>query len=297
MAYPVFFTSIADVRVFVKINASLPWDSFSPYVVSADDMFLRRYFSARLIEEHSDDVTFMLLCRKVLAPVSVALSADEMSISIGDSGITVQNDKEKRSPASDEKIYAAKRSLFERGHASLSMLIKYVLDNRWDISDCPRLVAITGLAVPSLDDFEKYVGIGSDYVTFFELVPLLRTIQERLAARIGEEFMTSAFQADEGLLVKVAGKCRAWICYQCAYLQTSQTTREQRGRPRRSEWDAVLRPVFSDLTATGSWYGEIAEDTLAEIVRLKSEIEAEVGSVGGDIDTGYNGNGRKFFKF
>lgn len=279
----VFFTSINDIRQYVKLNAALPWESFAPYLGTATDSFTERYITEEFIDAHSADATFMTLCRKVLAPLAVYHSADEMSISIGDSGITVQNDHEKRSPASDQKIAAAKRSLLQRSNAALSILLDYVLNHLpEDAGSLPLLKKVEGLAVPSLEVFERYVSIDSDHVTFFALVPMLRTIQNRLATMIGGDILSDCLMSSDATKKAIAGKIRAYCVYQCAYLNTSDSTRSERGRSGRTEWSPLIRPLYTDQAETGNWYHQVADETLSE---LRTMIDALDEGSSSDSDT------------
>lgn len=270
----VFFNSIDELRTYVKMNASLPWESFSPYLMSAVDSFTDRYLPEDFIDAHASDQTFMVLCRKVLAPLAVYEAADEMSISIGDSGITVQNDQGKRSPASDMKIAAAKRSMLQRSNAALSRLLDYVLNTFHDeMADLPLIKKVEGLAVPSLEVFERYVSLDSDYVTYFALVSMLRTIQNQLASRIGEDLLNECLTSDDAAKKAIGGKIRAYCAYQCAYLNTSDTTRRERGRGNQTEWRPVIRPLYSDMNESGNWYKQVADETLAEITSMIDALD------------------------
>lgn len=288
----VFFTSIDGIRAYVKINAALPWESFKPYLDTAIDSFTERYITGDFIDAHSSDESFLTLCRKVLAPLAVYHSADEMSISIGDSGITVQNDHEKRSPASDQKIAAAKRSLLQRSNAALSILLDYILNQfPEEAANLPLLKKVEGLAVPSLEVFERYVSIDSDHVTYFALVPMLRTIQNRLASMIGADILSECLVSTDAAKKAIGGKIRAYCVYQCAYLNTSDSTRSERGRSGRTEWSPLIRPLYTDQAETGNWYHQVADETLAE---LRSMIDAldDGSSSASDTDAAIGARGR-----
>lgn len=288
-----FFTTIESLRVYVKINAALPWESFQPYLTSAIDSFTSRYLTEDFIDDHKDDDTFMTLCRKVLAPLAVYEAADEMSISIGDGGITVQNKQGERSPASDQKIAAAKRSMLQRSNAALSRLLEYVLETLdAGSSDLPLLKKVEGLAVPSLEVFERYVSLDSDYVTYFALVPQLRTIQTRLATQIGEALLEECLSTEDEAKKAIGGKIRAYCAYQCAYLNTSDMTRRERGRGNQAEWRPMIRPLYSDLTETGNWYKQVADETLTEILSM---IDALDGGGQADADAALTKHGKHVF--
>jgi hypothetical protein len=277
-----FFESIESMRVYVKMNASLPWETFKPYLDSAVDSFTDRYLPGDFIDAHTSDATFLTLCRKVLAPLAVYEAADEMSISIGDSGITVQNDQGKRSPASDAKIAAAKRNLLQRSNAALSRLLEYVLTTFHDgLENLPLIKKVEGLAVPSLEVFERYVSLDSDYVAYFSLVTMLRTIQNRLGTMIGEDLLADCLTSEDEAKKAIGGKIRAYCAYQCAYLNTSDMTRRERGRGNQTEWRPLIRPLYSDLTETGNWYKQVADETLTEIQSMIDALDGKTDNEAG----------------
>lgn len=263
-----FFTSITQVRSFVKLNANLPFESFKPYIDSACDMYLCRFLSKSFIDSHMANEQFEHLVLRALAPLAVYLSTDEMSISIGDGGITVQNDKEKRSPASDRKIAAAKRNLLNRGCMALSDLIRYVLELQpSEYQDCAGLKALSGLLVSRIEQFEEYVSLDGNYVSFLDLTPLLRSVQLQLSRIVGETLVSSALTGTGEPFVTLAARLRRYIVFRVAELHTGKTTREQRAGSPDTEWQAVIRPLFNDAVSD-SWYGEMAAAELAGITEF-----------------------------
>lgn len=299
-----FFTSTSQLRAFVKLNASLPWDSLQPYVDTAERLYLRKYLSDSKLDLLEPNEEFMTLARRALAPLAVYLAADEMSVSIGDSGITVQNEKDRRSPASDRKIAAAKRSLLGRGTAALSDLLQFVLSlEGLDLSDCPRLSVLGSLLVRRLDDFETYVSLDGSHVSFLDLVPLMRSIQGRLQQLMGRDLtarLIAPTGADESpsqrlLLEELRERSRAYIVYETASLHTSLQTRQQRKGSHYTEWQPVMRPLFEDIADSGSWYRQMSAESLAAITRLTDENAAELGMERSDTSLQFNGPKRRIF--
>ncbi|MCR5139452.1 MAG: hypothetical protein K6B45_04740 [Bacteroidaceae bacterium] len=292
------FADAEDLRSVVKINASIPWSSLLPYIDSAWNIYLLRYFSAAYLDLVPEtDVVFWGHARRAVGPLAVALSADEMSISIGDSGITVQNDQGKRSPASDAKIAAAKRSLILRGMAALSDLIRYALASAvYDRSGCPMLVQLQRMLVADIETFESYVSLQGDYVAFFDLLPLMRGVQERLAASIGQSLFARLLQSERTeTITALADLCKPYVIYRCAQLHTSKTTRQQRSRVDVVEWHPVVRPLFDDAEGDGNWYGEMADAALASVTAFieahAEELDVQPSSIADD----WNGPGKRIF--
>lgn len=290
------FPDIDTLRQYVKVNVSLPFSSISPYITSARDTYLLRYFTEAFLSAVPDtDVLFLTLCRKALGPLTFYLCADEMSIQIGDSGITVQNDHEKRSPASDAKIAAAKKSLLSRGYQALSALLSYVLSSEYDYGSCPRLSRLSTLSVRDLDTFETYVSLEGSYVLFLDLLPLMYSVQVVLTSRVGAALYASLFASGaDPVRRNLAQLCQSYIVYQTASLHTSTATRQQRMGAAHEDWSPVIRPLYSDIVDAGSWYATMATSALADIdAYLLANAEA-LGLTLTRPDT-FNGPDRRIF--
>lgn len=294
------FSTIDELRAVVKINASMPWSSIQPYLTSAWDFYMLQYFTPDFLDSVPDtDTTFLLYSRRAIGPLAIALSADEMTISIGDAGITVQNDNDKRSVASDKKINNAKTTMLTRGYNALSHLIAHVLSGSYDWASCPKLALINRLIVNNLQHFETYVSLGNDYVAFVELLPLLLASQNKLRKRVGDEVFEQVITASPtespAFLFHLLDLFRAVIVYQCAYLHTSQTTREQRSRAGYLEWSGVMRPLYADTEANGNWYQEMLDDSLAEAEAIIDEHAEDLGIEFTPFADDFNEKGRHIF--
>lgn len=297
MTSSTLFADAEALRSVIKINASIPWASMLPYIDSAWNMYLLRYFSTTCLASIPDsNAVFWGYVKRAIGPLAVSLSADEMSISIGDSGITVQNDQGKRSPASDAKIAAAKQNMQLRGLAALSDAIRYVLGpNGIDSSSCPRLTELKKLLIQDIDTFELCVGLDGNYISFFELVPIMRGVQSKLRTIVGTSLFDRLFNPDTELLITLASSCRDYIAYRCAELYTTMSSRQQRGRPGVVEWKPVLRPLYDDVEDTGNWYATMASEALAALQALIEENAEELGVEHGSCADDWNGPGKRLF--
>lgn len=297
MTSSTLFTDAEALRSVIKINASIPWTSMLPYIDSAWNMHLLRYFSSTCLASIPDtDAVFWGFIRRAIGPLAVSLSTDEMSVSIGDSGITVQNDQGKRSPASDAKIAAAKQNMQLRGFAALSDAIRYVLaSDTIDHATCPRLMELKKLLIHDIDTFELSVGLDGNYISFFELVPIMRGVQSKLQTIVGKTLFDRLFNPDTELLLTLASGCRDYIAYRCAELYTTTSSRQQRGRPGVVEWKPVLRPLYDDVEDTGNWYATMASEALAAIEALIEENAEELGVEHGSSADDWNGPGKRLF--
>ena len=177
------FNNIEDLRKVVKMSASMPWSSIEPYINDAASIYLPRHLGREVVDKIMyGDVELIQLLRRAVGPLAVYLGADEMSINIGDSGITVQNEHGHRSPASDAKIAAAKRSMLSRGYAALSEVIAHLIANG-KVPEGSPLHRRKLCLVDSLSVFEEVVSINGCYVSYFELLPLMLHVQDKLCAQ------------------------------------------------------------------------------------------------------------------
>ena len=153
------FNNIEDLRMVVKVGASMPWSSIEPYINDAVDIYLPRHLGREVVDKiTADDAELVRLLRRAVGPLAFYLGADEMGVNIGDSGITVQNDHGHRSPASDAKIAAAKRSMLSRGYAALSDVIDYLI-TKGNVPEGSPLHRRKLCLVDSLSVFEEVVSI------------------------------------------------------------------------------------------------------------------------------------------
>ena len=271
------FNNIEDLRKVVKVGASMPWSSIEPYINDAVDIYLPRHLGREVVDKiTADDAELVRLLRRAVGPLAFYLGADEMGVNIGDSGITVQNDHGHRSPASDAKIAAAKRSMLGRGYAALSEVIDYLI-TKGNVPKGSPLHRRKLCLVDSLSVFEEVVSINGCYVSYFELLPLMLNVQHRLCAQfppiaslVGKQELT----AEERNLHRMVVCC---IVFNVAYIHTSNATRQQRASAGKVEWSPVLRPLFVDTTDHGNYYRQEAEDYRNSIA---SYIEAHAEAFG-----------------
>ena len=291
------FSSTADLRQYVRISATLPWDSISCYVDSALDMYLRRYLSDEVMTALDSDSTFLTLSRKALAPLAVYLAADEMAVMIGDAGITVQNEKDKRAVASDRKIQKARESLQERGLMALSVLLEYVASrDGLDLSTCPRLESMKGMLLSTLAAFEEYVSLQGSFVAFLEIVPTMKGIERRLEREIGPELMARIrTQSDSETILALHECCRSYVAYATASLLSSERTRRQRMAGERIEWHGLVRPLFEDSEERQGWYQKMEGESMAAIRGIIESHSTELGIEHSDSRVDYHGKGKRIF--
>lgn len=286
------FTDIEDLRKVVKVNSSLPWETITPYIEDARDIFLTRYLGSEMVAiiQDSTDENLLGMVKKALGPLCMYIAAPEMGISIGDSGITVQNDNTKRSPASDAKIAAAVQSFHYRGFQAMDRLLTYLERN---ISSYPKLeksaffVLKNRCFILSADEFQNDGMVDIDYsiTTYYTLLPSILQLQERNVREIlGAELYESLKKKEvstpkEKILIDYIIR---YLANKTAEVYTSQTSREQRESPGRPEYKPVIRPLYSDTTENGNFFADQAnyyEGLISNLLQDNAEefgIESEV---------------------
>lgn len=284
------FSNIEELRKVVKVNASMPWESIAPYINDATDIYLSRYLGRSFAESLTDEnEQLVAVLRRAVGPLALYLAADEMGVSIGDSGITVQNNHEKRSPASDAKIAAAKRNFLSRGYAMLSRAIGFLFAEGMVPEDSP-LQRRKLCLVDSLSVFEEVVSLNGCYVSYFELLPLMLHVQDKLCTRfapIASLIGKSELTPEERNLRRMAV---CYIVFKVAYLHTSNATRQQRASAGAVEWAPILRPLFVDTTDCGNYYHQEAEEYL---VSIGSYFESHAAAFGIERAAPMDFNNRK----
>lgn len=282
---PTIITTIEDLKKVVKVNASLPWESIEPYINEAESC-LGEYFSQTFLDSLENGDAFWAMAKQAVGPLAMALAIDEMSVNVGDAGITVINEREgKRSPASDSKIAAAKASLQQRAYANLSRLIHFViLKGTYDTSTCELFEELRQLLCNTMHSVMKRINIKNDYLTLFSLLPTLRNVQQQLTKVVGQELMSEMLDRTQALDVDkltLRSLCKDYIVFQTAYLQTSMETRRQRAQAdTKVEWRALVRPLYFDLTDGGNYYAEEAKTALSDIESEVARLNGEEGEDG-----------------
>lgn len=288
------FHNIEDLRKVVKVGASMPWSSIEPYINDAVDIYLPRHLGREVVDNiTADDAELVRLLRRAVGPLAFYLGADEMGINIGDSGITVQNDHGHRSPASDAKIAAAKRSMLGRGYAALSEVIGRLIAKGQVPEDSP-LQRRKLCLVDSLATFEQVVSLNGCYVSYFELLPLMLHVQDKLCIRFAPitSLLGKADLTPEERDLRRMAVCH--IVFKVAYLHTSNTTRQQRASAGAVEWAPILRPLFVDTTDHGNYYHQEAEDYLTSIESY-IDSHAEAFGIERAAPMNFNNQKRKIF--
>ncbi len=299
------FETISDLKSVVKINASMPFESISPYINDAADIYLVPFIGESVLSTAASAEAgsrLKELVRRALGPLAMALATDELGVMYGDSGITVQNETGKRSPANDSKIQSAKENLMLRGMQALDRLLAYLRANIADYSEFAQIPsAASGCFIKDAVEYQDNGGVQIDYssVSFRQLLPTLMQLQNSDIRPLFSEGLYGTLLANSGLNAKQSTLRSYIVLYlanRSAGLYTSQASTQQRAGSRVvPEFRALIRPIYSDQDSSTNFYLRQADFYMSQI---KGIIEANAEELGLTVpDSGlmnYNSKENKF---
>ena len=281
---------IVRLKEVARIAANTPYESIEPYINDAAEIYLIPNIGADIYElaEQGSDVDLANKVRRALGPLAMALAIGELSVLIGDGGLTVQNEQGKRSPANEAKIAAAKENLFKRGMYALDRLLEYLrknIENYPDYAAWLENVEDIGCIITSADDYQDNGGvdIGRSALTY-RILP--ESVQETLF-KLKDDCSAEEYHVQ--LLAK------RFLANRCAEIYSSQTSRQQRGDiGTHPEFQPLFRPLYTDLSDTGNWYGRQAGYYKSSLLAY-IEGHPEIFDVDPAAPMNYNGKNKKIF--
>lgn len=283
-------TSIAELRKYIKINASKDFETYGVFLNDAQEKYIEPYFGEsflKTIDAATDDPLREKICR-ALGPFSLAMATDEFSINFGEAGHTVTR-SDTVAPASDAKIEKARESLFERAWANLDKAISYVIEHKeiyleWRQSDFAKKTS-TLLFLNATDFHENgLVNINYSPLAFYHLHMLILRIEKSetfmfIPAEARTQYIDDISAIPPGVLTAM----QAYTGSRVAALHTSSATRIQRGKPRDiTEFTPLIRPIYNDVDYTGNYFDDQAafwKDALLQELTKSGVIEAESQTV------------------
>ena len=293
-------TTIEQLQETVKLNSTVPFESVSPFIADATDIYLEPNVGAAILEKAATDERLKEKLCRALGPLSLSLATDELGIQYGDAGITVQNKQGERSPASDTKIAAAKQNLYYRGMQALDRLLVYLADHPDDYpeyADHAESFAPASCLVRNASQFqdEGLVNIDNSTLSFRAMLPVLLQIQVRnLGQLLGEALYKQVLEGKEETK-ELRTYCVRYLCAKCAELHTSQTSREQRLNGNQPEYQPLIRPLYTDQQETGNYYALAASFYEKQINAWKQEHAEESGIDTTSHPLKWNGKEKKLF--
>lgn len=294
---------IETLKEVVKINAAIPYESVSPYISDALDIYIEPQVGNIIINIADSDDTLKDKLLRCLGPLTLALATDELGISFGDNGITVSNEQGKRSPANEAKIASAKENLFFRGMQALDRLLNYLERNKVKYPDYTDHISITNQVPCIIKSAQEYQDIGLvniDYstLTYRTMLPTIRQLQERhVREMLTEELYsrlltTTDFNAKLKILQEYVIR---YLANKSAELYTSQTSRQERTGTGNPEYKPVIRPIYQDSTETGNFFAQQADYYSGKISGFIIENAEDLGVSIISTAIDFNSKGKKIF--
>lgn len=276
--------TIDDLKRYVKINASIPYESVLPFIIDAMDIYLVPQIGQTLSDKANEGKDAELterVCRS-LGPLSLSLATDELGIQYGDSGITVDNIQGKRSPANEAKIAAAKQNLFFRGMQALDRLLSYLSANpdkypEYKVHESTFLHPTCYIRSALEFQEEGLVQIESSTLTYRTMLPTIRQLQETTLVKIIPLDLANKLKERDNLSTQekvLLALIIRFLANKTAEIYTSQSSREQREAPGTPEFKPVIRPLYHDIGDTGNFFGRQADfylRQLCEYIELNAE--------------------------
>lgn len=298
-------SDIGTLKKVVKINATIPYESIAPYINDAVDIYIEPQVGNVIIEiaDTGSDEKLKDKILRCLGPLTLALATDELGIQFGDSGITVDNQRDKRSPANEAKIAAAKQNLFFRGMQALDRLLDYLEHNKTRYPDYADHISITSQLPCFIRSAQEYQDIGLvniDYstLTYRTILPTIRQLQERhVREMLTDELYNRLLDATE---LDVKSKILheyviRYLANKAAELYTSQTSRQERSGTGHPEYQPVIRPLYQDMDDTGNFFGGQANYYAGKIAQFIAQNAEDLGITVTSSAMKFNAKEKKFF--
>lgn len=296
---------IETLKKVVKINVAIPFESISPYINDALDIYIEPQVGNVIVEmaDTGEDQPLTDKVLRVLGPLTLALATDELGIQFGDSGITVQNDQGKRSPANEAKIFAAKKNLFFRGMQALDRLLSYLERNPIKYPDYADHISITNQVSCFIHSAQEYqdtglVNIDYSTLTYRTILPTIRQLQERhVREMLTEELYNRLLTGknDEPLSNILTEHIVRYLANKSAELYTSQTSRQERSDAGTPEYQPIIRPVYQDTAETGNFFAQQAAYYAGKITNFITENAEALGVYKPSTAIKFNSKEKKIF--
>lgn len=296
---------IETLKKVVKVNASLPYESVEPYIEDALDIYIKPYIGQSIIKKAEVNTGSELYSKllRALGPLTIMLAVNEMGITFGDSGITVDNVQGKRSPASDAKIAAAKENLCFRGMQALDRLISYLEENKEDYQDYVNDNILRFCFIRNATEFQDLGMVDIDYSTlsYRIMYPTIRQLQER---NIREMIPEKVYETLETAYSngKTTPKQKILIDYIIRYLAnktaelyTSQKTTEQRVAGKNIDYAPNIRQIYQDPDANGNFFAHQATYYAGKIKAYLLENSTDLGIEKTASSIDFNSKEKKIF--
>jgi hypothetical protein len=193
-------------------DASLDIAQFWPYIRMATREIVKIIGEANYqkgvvaYEAHDFEDEFLQLLRYPIALDAVRKIAPLTDLKITENGRQFRSDDHHKAPwqwqieksdAENEKAY----------YRTLDELISFIVDAD-DMEESEYMQQFTGLFVPNIREFEKYMNINNSHLLYYKLAPSMRAFEEdEIIARVGNKFLEYKNQKNTRIYRLIQNAC------------------------------------------------------------------------------------------
>lgn len=191
-----FVKTIADIQLGVKVEGDTRFEAVDPYLISAEENYLKDYLGAELFAAMGDPGYNPDKLAKVSNPIKIAVSCfafyhliNEGSLKLNEHGAKESSNDLVAAPAKwrDDN---QKAELVRRGDIAIDNLLDILMSNpddypEWASSRWYKMR--TTLLISTAKVFDEYVPIGKSTRVFLRLLPDLRKSNSMLSSYICSE--------------------------------------------------------------------------------------------------------------
>lgn len=296
------FPDTEALRQYVNVVSATEFTTFKPFLKEAFRTYILKYFGS-MTQQINNDLIAVDLVKAAVAPLAMAMAVDELCVSIGNAGITVQSSKDgSRVPASDAKIRMAKLAMAKRGIDVLGELCRHIKENPGSYPKPEKedwAAGINGI-LPTYTEFHGMIAMPGAFMAFMTVAPTIAQLQKlELKQTLGNELYLNLInynqlQEKKEAFEKLREAAVTFLCNKAAWLFSSAKTKEERNFNGNLEFPAAVYPIFYDKVDDGNYYAEFAEKAMTEIKSVMKEEAEELG-IGKAEGMDFNGPKRKIF--
>ena len=136
-------------------------------------------------EEFDDE--YLSIVRYAIALDAFRHYAPLTDLAFTSQGRSFRNDEHNRVPW-EWQIDKSDAAMEKSYYAIVNEIIEYIIDDE-DMEQSDYMVQFSGLFVPNIDEFQKYVHINDSYLLYFKLAPSIKLFEQKeILTRVGDKF-------------------------------------------------------------------------------------------------------------
>ena len=194
--------TIAEITPYIKIDATIQYDSLKPYVRDAEDKYIKEFIGDALYETLNDyhnatspptDAALDSLLpyvQNALAKFTLFMASPFLDLNISEGGFSVMN-TQNYAPASEHRVNKLMKATKYQGFDNIETMLVFLEDNKADYSDWTGSTAYTNHTknlVNTAEEFNTYVDIHKSRLLFRKIRQIIDHVDEiRIKAAISED--------------------------------------------------------------------------------------------------------------